>query len=368
VLTVNSSGSHESATEWVEYVNGTRSGRVNPPARYWEIGNEVYSPNETGYVTADEYARRASEFAAAMKSADPAISVGAAVEVSFSQAAWMKDVYPHLLVWNERVIRGLSEDVDFLSLHFYAPFDKSLSDSTLAGVVLAAPLVFRDNVASVRDLLRTHGRQDVALAVTEYATFFGDERSLDLRTAGPESALFIALMLFEMAGQADIVLANHWSLVNNDVFGLVEIDAEGEVRRRPTQHVFAALAAQRGNRIIETAIASPSYSVAALGNVPSLQEVPYLDALGTVEDGGRKVVNLVNRSTDTALAVALNETGARLQSAIVTQWHGASAELWESGYSQSRLAADEVGSLTIVLPPFSFTTVQLDAPAAKPDN
>src|SRR6476661_7631529 len=77
LITVNiATGTAKQAADWVRYVNKRDSGL--PRVRYWEIGNEPYLEAHLpeAKITPADYARRANEFIAAMKSADPEIACG----------------------------------------------------------------------------------------------------------------------------------------------------------------------------------------------------------------------------------------------------------------------------------------------------
>jgi len=63
----------EVAVEWVRYANVRKKYGI----RYWEIGNESYMEGYNGRVSAEDYGRGLADFAAAMKSVDPGILVGA---------------------------------------------------------------------------------------------------------------------------------------------------------------------------------------------------------------------------------------------------------------------------------------------------
>jgi alpha-L-arabinofuranosidase len=63
----------EVAVEWVRYANIRKKYGI----RYWEIGNESYMEGYNGLVSAEDYGRGLARFAAAMKSVDPGILVGA---------------------------------------------------------------------------------------------------------------------------------------------------------------------------------------------------------------------------------------------------------------------------------------------------
>ncbi len=113
-------GTKEEAAEWVDYCNNPdnplrRSHGDSEPyqVKYWQIGNETsYDPNGFDRDTA---ARKTSEFAKAMKKADPSIKL----------IAWGDDG------WAARMCEEAGEDIEYLAFHHH--FDSGLKDSPLYG-------------------------------------------------------------------------------------------------------------------------------------------------------------------------------------------------------------------------------------------
>src|SRR5262245_25590689 len=111
------SGTMDEAQAWVEYCNGTgntswaqlrrRHGHAEPyRVRYWGLGNEMYGSWQIGNLNAHDYVKKARAFAAVMKRTDPSIQL-----VSCGQNGWSE--------WDEIVLSGLAEFVDFHSIHLY---------------------------------------------------------------------------------------------------------------------------------------------------------------------------------------------------------------------------------------------------------
>jgi alpha-L-arabinofuranosidase len=111
------SGTMDEAQAWVEYCNGTgnthwanlrrANGHPEPyNVRYWGLGNEMYGTWQIGASTADEYVRKARQFASIMKMTDPTIEL-----VSCGQWGWTD--------WDRTVIDGLAPYVRYHSIHLY---------------------------------------------------------------------------------------------------------------------------------------------------------------------------------------------------------------------------------------------------------
>lgn len=114
-------GTVDEAQAWVEYCNGTgdtywanmrrANGHEEPyNVKYWGLGNEMYGPWQIGALTAEEYSRRAIEFAKVMKWTDPSIRL-----VSCGENGWSE--------WDRVVIDQLVPHVDYHSIHIYTGND-----------------------------------------------------------------------------------------------------------------------------------------------------------------------------------------------------------------------------------------------------
>ncbi len=110
-------GTIDEAQAWVEYCNGTsntywanlrrQNGHEQPyNVRYWGLGNEMYGKWQIGMLSAEDYVKKAVEFAKVMKWIDPTIQL-----VSCGQTG-NED-------WDRIVLNGLAEYVDYHSIHIY---------------------------------------------------------------------------------------------------------------------------------------------------------------------------------------------------------------------------------------------------------
>ncbi len=115
-------GSPEEAHDWVEYCNGkagtkyadmrVANGHAEPyDVKLWCLGNEMSGPWQIGHVSAQEYARLASQTAKLVKEFDSSIEVVA----SGSATHWLKSY----LEWDRVVLEELGDAADYVSLHNY---------------------------------------------------------------------------------------------------------------------------------------------------------------------------------------------------------------------------------------------------------
>lgn len=370
-VTVNVAAGAEEAAQWVQYMNGSvattwgkkrsDNGYAEPlNVTYWEIGNEIYSPNTPGYSTAAEYAVKVKAFAAAMKAVDPSVKIGVALEASFQKALWMKNVYPHLLTWNEEVLKGCGQDIDFVALHFYVPFDTLSDENALHKLVWAGPVVFKQTVDDVRALLQQHAKASVEMVVNEYNTAFETAATLNPRIASTENSLYCAMLLFAFMRDERITMANHWLFTQNTALGLTDISADGTVlSRRLTFEVFKQLGVLAGSRLAPITITCPTYATLAQGNVPQLSGIPVLDGIAAVAPDGTVRIAIVNRDPVSALASTLNIRGGNepltLSTATLRPAGGSDVFQWDAPPKAQKLVRKQGDLMTF--PAHSLTII-----------
>jgi len=134
-------GTMDEAQAWVEYCNGTgdtywanlrrENGHEEPyNVKYWGLGNEMYGEWQIGALSAEDYVRKAREFAKVMRWTDPGIElVGCGLS--------------GLTDWDRVVIEGLAPFVDYHSIHIYTGSDDYWSN-VLAPTRQTAPCARRE--------------------------------------------------------------------------------------------------------------------------------------------------------------------------------------------------------------------------------
>ena len=119
ILRVNmGTGTIDEAHAWVEYCNSRgstywagrrRENGADAPhgVRYWCLGNEAYNRQAIGTLSAEDYVKKAIEFAKVMKMVDPTIQL-----ISSGLNGWSR--------WDRVVLDGLAPLVNFHSIHLYS--------------------------------------------------------------------------------------------------------------------------------------------------------------------------------------------------------------------------------------------------------
>jgi alpha-N-arabinofuranosidase len=206
-------GTLDEAQGWVEYCNGTgdtywanlrrENGHEEPyNVRYWGLGNELYGEWQIGALPAEEYVRKAREFAKVMRWTDSTIQlVGCGLS--------------GLTDWDRVIIDGLAPFVDYHSLHIYTGSDDYWSNVLAPHQADRALRVTRSMIERVRYAKRI--RHPVYVAYDEWNVWF---RELE-QTGGLEErytlsdALAVATYLNVFARNCETVkIANLAQVVN----------------------------------------------------------------------------------------------------------------------------------------------------------
>ena len=119
-------GTMDEAAAWVEYCNGTggtywanlrrENGNEEPyNVKYWALGNEMYGPWQIGALSAEDYVKKARQFAKVMKWTDPGIEL-----VGCGLNGWSE--------WDRIVIEGLAPFIEHHSIHLYTGSDDHWSN------------------------------------------------------------------------------------------------------------------------------------------------------------------------------------------------------------------------------------------------
>ncbi|KAI1480646.1 glycoside hydrolase family 51 protein [Daldinia eschscholtzii] len=145
-------GTLDEALAWVEYCNGTRdthyanlrraNGHPEPyRVKYWALGNEVWGPWQVEQMTKEDYAKKAVQWAKALRLLDPSIELILCGQDG--QSSWDHYVLHECVGW-----------VDMHSIHIYTASNKHLHNAT-------APLAAERAIqitASLIDLARIENK------------------------------------------------------------------------------------------------------------------------------------------------------------------------------------------------------------------
>ena len=226
-------GGPEDGADLVEYLNApydglnpnggvdwadVRAGDGHPEpynVRWIEFGNESDHGDHKGTkFTAQEYARRYTEYRRRMRAVDPKIKLGAVLSTGglFDR-------------WNNPLLAAIGREVDFVVHHPYTPAyyrnDEKDPHAKIAHLCMAAAGRRQLWLVKIRRMLRDRtGRDDVPVALTEYNGHFVQEKPVRFRQClanAVNNADAIRLML---QPRYSVVMANFWQF-SNEYWGMV---------------------------------------------------------------------------------------------------------------------------------------------------
>ncbi len=336
--------------------------------RTWCLGNEMDALWQLGHKTADEYGRLARQTAIAMKWVDPTIEL-----VACGSSNPTMPTFPQ---WEATVLDHVYDDVDYLSLHFYA---RKLNDDLDA--FLAQPLVMDDQISTAvaaADFVKAkkRSRKTMMISFDEWNVWYHtreQDRAMLKRdpwqVAPPlceepytlEDALVAGGMLIALLRHADRVkIACIAQLVN--VIAPISTVTGGGVRRQTIYYPLLHASRYGRGTVLDVRIDSPHYACAGF------DRAPLLDAVATVDDEAETLtVFAVNRGQDGPLAL---EADVRAFPAYTVLDHLV-LEHENPKAVNSASAPDAVvphaggdatardGRLTALLPPLSWNVIRL---------
>ena len=313
------SGTMDEAQAWVEYCNGTGNtswaslrrshGHAEPyRVRYWGLGNEMYGGWQIGNMNAHDYVKKARAFAMVMKRTDPTIQL-----VGCGLNGWSE--------WDEIVLGGLAEFVDFHSIHLYTGASDHYTTVFSSHQAERAIRICAALIERVRKLQQIAHPIDIAF--DEWNVWYRT-RSHEDRVAGVEErydltdALAIATYLNGFVRHCRVVrLANFAQLVN--AIAPIFTSPKGlflQTIYHPL-HLYAehmqalALDVHVDGETYDLTQAQETASVGRVHHVADLGPFQLLDAAATCdEDGRRLTLAVVNRDRDRDLAATIELTGA----------------------------------------------------------
>ncbi|KAF1930173.1 glycoside hydrolase family 51 protein [Didymella exigua CBS 183.55] len=134
-------GTLTEALGWLEYCNGDRNsyyanlrrknGREKPyNVKYWALGNELWGPWQVEQMTKEDYAKKAWQWAKALKLLDPTITLILCGETGYS--SWDYYVLNQCVKWSFFHLGGDTTKslIDMHSIHIYTADNEHLPNAT----------------------------------------------------------------------------------------------------------------------------------------------------------------------------------------------------------------------------------------------
>ena len=369
LFTLNlATGTPEEAARWMQATNVARmtssiTGKPLPKVAYWELGNEPYLTQERPdlAVAPAEFARRANRFVAALRAIEPDAVIGLPLTMD------RRNGIPttHVFGFTPQVLAGISERIDFASVHdAYMPFAGKDADPAALywGAMAATRTVRADMDAMQRALKAWQPKRSLPLAVTEYSAMFTlGAGATDQWAATPAAALYAADALRLFASSPDVLLANQWSLSANWVFGA--ITAHGFTRPVYTAMAWMGQALQ-GERVPAT-MRSDTVATPSVGLSAAQPALPLVEALVTREAGRTWRIAMIQKDPRRPAQGRISLAGlpiAELRSARLETWQAPDVfdasddhALWQHAEQVLPVAS----TLSVQLPPSSLALLTI---------
>jgi alpha-N-arabinofuranosidase len=275
------------AVYWLEYCNypmGTyysdlrvRNGHKEPyHVKIWDLGNEVDGyPWELGYKTAEDYVKIGREAAKAMKSVDSSIKLVASGASYYEPTGIWID-------WNRKVLEGLGDKIDYLSIHrywersddYYSYMGQSALDFEEKIKVPAAQI----ETARVKNRLK----KPIYISVDEWG----------LMSRNTLSVLPVAQCFNSFLRHADVVKMANFTLLTS----LLGSDKNKGTFKTPLFYIFKAFSNNCRGQSVDTHVACDTF------NTSKFNDIPYLDVTTTYsKETNTVIINVVNRHKDKAI-------------------------------------------------------------------
>lgn len=308
------SGTAEEAMHWVEFCNGTTNtkyanmrralGYEEPfNVKLWGLGNEMYGDWQFASCSAEDYAKKAKDFAKAMKWVDPSIELVAAGY----------DLDPD---WNRIVANYLKPLIKHIAIHHYSiGYGVYNADNYRECMYLPEYLTKLTKVCHASILAGTNDAlTDIKVAWDEWNSYAwnleGEERN---ERYNLQNAILTALILHAFIHNSDVVdIASYSPFVNKS--GAIRTSEEG-LLKRTHYYVFEMIskAFMKCNRYAVSRMECDSIEIPEVIdfsnrlpepkfalNVESLRrkvKTPIIDGIAAVdEDRSNIVISVVNKS------------------------------------------------------------------------
>ena len=325
------SGTAEEAMHWVEFCNGTGDtkyanmrrelGYEEPfHVKYWGLGNEMYGDWQFGACSAEEYAKKALDFAKAMKWMDPSIELIACGYDLGSD-------------WNYEVARVLKPLISHIAIHHYSiGYDIFKEEDYNQCMYIPDYLTKLTNVAKASIVAGTNDAlTDIKVAWDEWNTHAWDfEKDKNDCNYTLKNTILTAGILHSFIRSSDVVeIASYSPFVN--VCGAIATDAEG-VLKRAQYYVFELFSKvfRQCDGYVETHMEGETYSLPEVidysnrkaeakfaldaKSAQRIVKTNYIDCVAAINyNHSRMSISLINKNSKDGYEVELSVLGSKVQ-------------------------------------------------------
>lgn len=363
-------GDIQSASDLVEYCNApvgtywsdlraSHGFKYPHNVRYWCVGNEMDGPWQIGRLDAAAYGKKALEAAKMMKWQDPNIKT-----ILCGSSSDRMSTYPD---WDRTTLEIAWDQVDYLSMHYYAGNPDNDTASYLASAVAFERFV--DTLEGTLRYVKARQRSshDIHLSWDEWQVWYKGDPLQGNWTEAPhlaeetynlEDALVVAQWLnvflrksqvLKIACVAQIVNVISWLHTRKD--GLL---------KQPSYYAFKLVSNFARGEALDVLVKAPLLETRQYDAVPALDVSASYDA-----ETQQGALFIVNRSqTDSITSEIVWQNQEKVQIDQVQQLAGSDPKEGNTWEVPAQLIAKAVfapvvnaGRTTLTLPPLSFTVL-----------
>ncbi len=343
----------DDAHYWVEYCNykgGTyysdlraKNGHKEPyNVKIWDLGNEVDgSPWELGYKNAEDYVKIAREAAKAMRSVDHSIKFVACGSSYYeSTGQWIE--------WNRKVLTGLGDLVDYISIHGYWSWGSMPDYYTYMGQramefeeKIKIPAAEIEQIRVMKDF-----KNPIYISFDEWGTFGNNLLSV----------LPIAQCLNSFVRHADVVKMTNFTMMTS----LLGNDWNKGTYKTPLFYLFKSFSNNCLGNSIDTWVKCDTF------NTEKYKGIPFLDVTTVYNEEANTVfINVVNRHQDKTFTTEINsisgEFSGKAEATVITS--DSLTEIFSIDKKDQYIPVKkeiktDKSKLSFVFPPHSFTQIK----------
>ncbi len=281
---------------WVEYCNykkGTyysdfraKNGHPTPYGiKIWDLGNEVDgAPWELGYKCAEDYVKIAREAAKAMRSVDHSIRFVASGSSYYEPTGqWVE--------WNRKVLTGLGDMIDYISIHAYWNWGEMPDYYTFMG---QRALEFEEKIRVTTDEIDAVKTMKgftnpISISVDEWGSFGRNFLSV----------LPVAQCFNSFIRHADMVKMGNFTMMTS----LLSMDKDKGSFKSPLFHTFKLFSNNCRGSSIDTHVECDTFST------EKSKGIPFLDVTSVYSKETKTVyINVINRHQDKAIKADILST------------------------------------------------------------
>lgn len=363
-------GTIEEASNLVEYCNGSAgsyyadlrvaNGHAEPyGVKYWCLGNEMDGPWQLGHLDMDAYGSKARETAKLIKLHDPTTQL-----IVCGSSGPLMPTYP---AWDRVVLEACWEQVEYLSMHYYA---QNRDDDTASYLAQAAQ--FESHIDTLAGILRyvqakQRSRHEVYLSWDEWNVWYKNMEMDGGWTQAPhlieevynlEDALVVAQWMNVFLRKCNVLkIACLAQLVN--VIAPILTTTDGLVKQTIFYPIML-MSRYASGQALDVATSAPMVATSRFGDMPALDVSASYDPAT-----GKTGVFMVNRSQTEKLATEMIwQTGAPHRIDEAYQITGTDVKAANTFDNPNTIVPQRVtnlrldgNKLELELPPLSFTVV-----------